>query len=51
MIEELGGIELASRVNFSNQMREKENCALKLTIFYLSTSFRGLLLTSSGAME
>ena len=31
--------------------RETENCALKLTIFYLGTSFRGLLLTSSSAME
>ena len=30
-------------------MRETENCALRLTIFYLGTSFRGLLLTSSGA--
>ena len=32
-------------------MRETKNCALKLTNFYLGTSFPGLLLTSSGAME
>ena len=32
-------------------MRETEHCALKLTIFYLGTNFRGLLLTSSGADE
>ena len=31
-------------------MRETETCALKLNIFYLGTSSRGLLLTSSGAM-
>ena len=28
-------------------MRETEHCALKLTVFYLSTSFRGLLPTLS----
>ena len=32
-------------------MKETENCALKLTIFYLGTSFCGLLLISSGAID
>ena len=32
-------------------MRETKNYALKLIIFYLGTSFLGLLLTSSDAME
>ena len=33
-----------------NKMRETKNCALKLIIFCLGTSFCGLLLTPSGAM-
>ena len=37
-----------SNLSIQNQV---ENCALKLTIFYMGTSFHGLLLTSSGAMK
>ena len=51
LIEELEGIELGKPCQRFKSNGETENCAPKFTIFYLGTSFRGLLLTSSGAIS